>query len=728
MTPDILDAPHILIADDDDTARLLMRAALRKAGYQVSLARDGADALRLFGTQRFDMVMLDIDMPGLTGHEVCANLRAQAGQWLPILMVTGMDDLASIEQAFHSGATDFLAKPINWGLIGHRVKYILRANQASLDLQLAEARGAAILRAIPDLLYELDLEGRYLQFHSPDHPVPGPAVASLLGKTVEEVLPPEAAHVCLTALHAALAQGSSTGQRFELPSATGTSWFELSVACKDTPVGELPRFIVLSRDITERMDSERQIRQLAFFDSLTGLPNRQSFVERVEREVRRARHGGAGFGILFMDLDGFKDVNDTLGHSAGDQALKIVADRLREAVRSADLVCRPLEADDDVELARLGGDEFTALILNIQQPEDALVVAQRILALMRQPFLLHEREIVLTTSIGISLYGDDGVDTPTLLKHADAAMYLAKDTGRDNAQFYNASLTEITLRRMALEHDLRLAVEREQFTLAYQPVFDVATKRICAVEALIRWNRPQHGWVSPMDFIPLAEQIGLIIPIGHWVLRTACQDAARWMNDGMPLRVAVNLSPLQFKDTNLVQSVLEVLTQTGLPPHMLELEVTESTAMENTAATMATLRDFADNGVQIALDDFGTGYSSLSYLTRMPLSKLKIDQSFVAGLPEDRENLAIVRAILAMASNLNLSITAEGVETLAQAELLSNLGCDLLQGYYFSKPVPASALPALVTQDWMPSLRPQAGASTTSAAARNASTAAGSPQ
>lgn len=699
MTPD---TPHILIADDDETARLLMRAALRKSGYEVSLAEDGADALRLFASQRFDMVMLDIDMPGLTGHEVCNTLRNHVGQWLPILMVTGMDDIASIEQAFDSGATDFVAKPINWGLIGHRVKYMLRANQASLDLQAAEARGAAILRAIPDLLYEMDIDGRYIHFHSPSHQLLTPPVSSLLGKTVNDVLPPEAAQICLKALQAARDYGSSIGQRFELPTETGTSWFELSISCKDAPPGEASRFIVLSRDITERMDSERQIRQLAFFDSLTGLPNRQSFVDRVEREVRRARQGGSGFGILFMDLDGFKDVNDTLGHSAGDQALKTVADRLREAVRSADLVCRPSEANSEVEIARLGGDEFTALILNIEQPEEALVVAQRILILMRQPFLLHDREIVLTTSIGIALYGEDGTDAPTLLKHADAAMYLAKDSGRDNSQFYNASLTEITLRRMALEHDLRLAVEREQFSLVYQPVFDVAEGRICGVEALIRWNRPQHGWVPPMDFIPLAEQIGLIIPIGQWVLRTACHDAAIWLRDGLDLRVAVNLSPLQFKDADLVQSVLAVLMQTGLPARMLELEVTESTAMEDTAATMATLKNFKDSGVKIALDDFGTGYSSLSYLTRMPLSKLKIDQSFVVGLPDDRENLAIVRAILAMAGNLNLSITAEGVETREQAAMLSDMGCNLLQGYYFSRPVPSADVPSLLNRCKIP--------------------------
>ena len=691
--------PHILIADDDDTARLLMRAALRKAGYDVSLAQDGADALRLFRTQRFDMVMLDIDMPGLTGYEICATLRAEAGQWLPILMVTGMDDLASIELAFHSGATDFVAKPINWGLIGHRVKYMLRASRASLDLQLAEARGAAILRTIPDLLYEVDIDGRYIHVYSPTGHWQDATASSLIGLTVLDTLPPEAANICLSALQSAYLHGTSTGEHFELPTAAGPSWFELSIARKEAPAGQKPRFIVLSRDITQRVDSEQQIRQLAFFDSLTGLPNRQSFVERVEHEVRRARQGGPGFGILFMDLDGFKDVNDTLGHSAGDKALKIVADSLREAVRSADLVSRPCDANAEVEIARLGGDEFTALILNIQHPEEALVVAQRILMLMRKPFLLDGREIVLTTSIGIALFGEDGDDAPTLLKHADAAMYLAKNSGRNNSQFYNASLTEITVRRMALEHDLRLAVEREQFSLVYQPVFDVAKNSICGVEALIRWDRPEHGSVSPLEFIPLAEQIGLIIPIGQWVLRTACHDAAHWLRSGLELRVAVNLSPLQFKDANLVQSVLEVLTHTGLPPRLLELEVTESTAMEDTAATMATLRAFKDSGVKIALDDFGTGYSSLSYLTRMPLSKLKIDQSFVVGLPKDVENLVIVRAILAMASNLNLSITAEGVETQAQAELLSTMGCNLLQGYYFSKPVPATAVPALLTHD-----------------------------
>ncbi len=689
-------APHILIADDDDTARLLMRAALRKAGYDVSLARDGADALRLFRMHRFDMVMLDIHMPGLTGHEICTTLRAEAGQWLPILMVTGMDDLASIELAFHSGATDFLAKPINWGLFGHRVKYMLRASRASLDLQIAEARGAAILRAIPDLLYEVDIDGRYLHVYSPNGHWQDASASSLVGKTVFDVLPPEAAHIALAALQTAHLQGASTGQQFQLPTALGTSWFELSIACKEAPPGELPRFIVLSRDITQRVDSEKQIRQLAFFDSLTGLPNRQSFVERVEREVRRAQQGGPGFGILFMDLDGFKEVNDTLGHSAGDQALKTVADRLREAIRSADLVSRPSDNSAEVEIARLGGDEFTALILNIQHPEEALVVAQRILMLMRQPFMLNEREMVLTTSIGIALFGDDGDDAATLLKHADAAMYSAKNSGRDNSQFYNASMTAITLRRMALEHDLRLAVEREQFNLVYQPVFDVAKNCICGVEALIRWNRPQHGSVSPQEFIHLAEQLGLIIPIGQWVLRTACRDAAQWLRDGLELRVAVNLSPLQFKDANLVQAVLTVLTDTGLPSRLLELEVTESTAMENTAITMTTLRAFTDNGVHIALDDFGTGYSSLSYLTRMPLNKLKIDQSFVVGLPNNLENLVIVRAILAMAGNLKWSVTAEGVETRAQAELLSKMGCNLLQGYYFGRPVPAVDVPLLL--------------------------------
>ncbi len=307
---------------------------------------------------------------------------------------------------------------------------------------------------------------------------------------------------------------------------------------------------------------------------------------------------------------------------------------------------------------------------------------------------------MLSASIGVALFPIDGADAATLLKHADTAMYHAKELGRDNCQFYSAALTQHAMQRMDLEALLRTALERNEFSVVYQPQFDVAAGRIHSVEALIRWPHPVRGLIAPLDFIPLAEETGLILPIGQWVLRTACADAARWLRDGHPLRVAVNLSPMQFKDPKLVQMVLDILTETGLPADLLELEVTEGAVMADNPATMAILNAFRDCGVRFALDDFGTGYSSLSYLKRMPLSNLKVDRSFVSGLPDDSENRAIVRAILAMADSLGLSVTAEGVETLEQAQALKTMACNLLQGYYFSKPVPAAAIPELLTRRW----------------------------
>ena len=700
MTP----APaRILVVDDDATARMLMRAALRKSGFDVTLAESGAAGLQAFSAGTFDMVMLDVDMPDMTGHEVCTVLRAQADPLLPIVMVTGLDDVESVENAYLSGATDFIAKPINWALLGHRVKYLLRGQEALYALRAADARTTAILQAVPDILFELDIDGRYLHYHSPRSGLYGPAGQSFIGQTVAQVLPPEAARVCMQAVQAANENGSSTGKQFELQLPHGVFWFELSVSRKENGSAGRPHFVVLSRDITERKDAERKIARLAFFDSLTGLPNRLSFIERVDREIRRAKRSGDKLGILFMDLDGFKSINDTMGHSAGDLALQWAAERLRQGVRPADVVSRTSEDAGDVsevELARLGGDEFTALILDIGQPQDALVVAHRILQVMRRPFMLQDREVMLTASVGIALYPQDGEDAATLLKHADTAMYLAKDLGRNNSQFYSASLTETALKRMALESDLRLALEREEFYLAYQPQYDVASGSITSVEALIRWKRPGHGNVPPVEFIAVAEHCGLIVPMGQWVLQTACNAAAQWQRAGLDLRLAVNLSPQQFKDPQLVQMVVDTLAQSGLRPSLLELEITEGALMEDSVATMATLNAFRDHGVQIALDDFGTGYSSLSYLKRMPLSSLKIDQSFVAGLPGDAENLAIVRAILAMATSLSLCVTAEGVETLAQAQCLRDMNCDFLQGFFFSQGIAAADIPALLGRWW----------------------------
>lgn len=430
--------PRILVVDDGATARLMMRAALRKAGYDVVLAADGEDALRRFSAEAFDLVMLDVEMPGLSGHEVCALLRARSDDLLPIAMVTGMDDVRSVERAYEVGATDFLSKPLNWALLGHRVRYLLRSHQNLLDLKQAQARHEAVLAAIPDLLFELDLEGRFLDCHSPNSALLALPPEQFVGRLMREVMPPDVAAVGLSALQTAYAQGTSFGKQYELALPHGLRWFELSVARKATTTGQTPRFIALARDITARKEIELRVARAAYFDSLTGLPNRVSFMERIGREIGRADHACHQLAVLFLDLDGFKAINDTLGHSTGDLILQAAADRFRLELRPADMVSRASPDGLEVEFARLGGDEFTALILDIDGPEDALVVAHRIGQVMRQPFLVEGRAITLTTSIGIALYPGNGRDAPTLLRHADMAMYQAKRAGRDKACLYGA--------------------------------------------------------------------------------------------------------------------------------------------------------------------------------------------------------------------------------------------------------------------------------------------------
>ncbi len=701
----------ILVVDDDADARLIMRAALRKAGFEVRLAEGGQDALDQFAALPADMVMLDVDMPGgLGGNEVCAMLRAQAGPLLPIVMVTGMDDIHSVEVAYRQGATDFIAKPVNWATLGHRVRYLFRGRQALQDLQLAQARNEAILSAIPDVLFEIDIDGRCVDCRAPQGNALGVTPQRLLGRRLYEVMPAAAVDPAMVALHQAQINGTAISAPFELQMAIGRRWFELSVARKTMLAGEGPHFIVLARDVTERKLAEAQIARLAYFDSLTGLPNRQSFLARVDREIRRSGRHGMRLAVLFMDLDGFKSINDTLGHAAGDLVLQWAADRLRDGIRPTDMLSRPMalddvvvaESSDDSALARLGGDEFTALIRDIDHPQDAMAVALRIGENMRRPFVLEGREIALTTSIGIAIYPDDGPDAATLLKHADTAMYHAKRNGRDKAQVYSASLTDALLQRLAMDTQLRSALQRQQFQLLYQPQVDARSGRMRSVEALIRWQHPTRGLVSPLQFIPLAEENGLIVQIGLWVLRTACADAAQWPVTDPPLGVAVNLSPLQFAAPDLPQTIARVLAETGLAPERLELEITEGLLMENTSATQATLLAIRALGVRIALDDFGTGYSSLAYLTRMPIGHLKIDRCFITGLLDGGDGAAIVRAVLAMAHSLGMQVTAEGVETAAQAQALTEMGCDLLQGFHFSRPVPAQRLAALLSAGWPP--------------------------
>ncbi len=437
----------------------------------------------------------------------------------------------------------------------------------------------------------------------------------------------------------------------------------------------------------EQRRAEEQIKYLAYHDPLTGLPNRALLKDRLTVALAQARRKKRTLAVMFVDLDRFKLVNDTVGHAMGDHLLRKFAERLTRIVREGD------------SLARVGGDEFTVLLPEVSVPEDTELVAQRILEASREPLALAGHEFSVTASIGIAIYPDHGDDAIALLRNADAAMYRAKEEGRNTLKFFEPVMNARLLARVALEEDLRHALKRGEFQLHYQPQVDIQTGTIVGVEALLRWQHPERGPVPPDEFIPLAEETGLIIPIGEWVLRTACAQSKAWQNAGLaPISTAINLSPRQFQEPGLIRSIARVLEETGLPAQLLELEITESTAMRDVEFTIATVEELRAMGARVSIDDFGTGYSSLGYLKRLPVDSVKIDRSFVSEVTADDDDAAIVAAIVGLAQTMNLNTIAEGVETEEQLAFLKNLNCRFVQGFLFSKPLPAETLAKMLAE------------------------------
>jgi diguanylate cyclase (GGDEF)-like protein/PAS domain S-box-containing protein len=507
----------------------------------------------------------------------------------------------------------------------------------------------------------------------------------IIGKTPNILKAPETHPETYKRLWETLLSGKEwTGELHNTNKNGELYWCLETISPLKNDAGEITHYVAVTEDISERKQNEQTIRHLAFHDALTGLPNRRLFNDRLHQAVVSRQRRNGGFALMLLDLDRFKTVNDSLGHDTGDALLKAVGERLLSCTRAGDT------------LARMGGDEFALLVLDIDHPEDVAHLARKLTSVLEEPFQLYGHEIFATTSIGITMFPTDAGDADALVKNADIALYRAKDLGRDNFQFFTEDMNAAMLQRLQLETSMRWAVERGEFMLHYQPQIDVGSGEIHSCEALIRWRHPDLGMVPPSQFIPLAEESGLISQIGEWILRTACKQAKDWELAGCPTRIAVNLSARQFHQGNLAELIGSLLSEFDLRASLLEVEITEGTVMSDSTQTLSMLDELHAMGVQISIDDFGTGYSSLAYLKRLPIQVLKIDQSFVRDIHTDADDRAIVTAVIALAHSMKLKVVAEGVETREQLAFLSEHGCDIVQGYLFSKPVSAEDASALL--------------------------------
>jgi diguanylate cyclase (GGDEF)-like protein/PAS domain S-box-containing protein len=696
-------SPRVLVTDDDTAVRLLVRAALEQAGFSVVEAENGAQAVTAFAEHRPEIVLLDVVMPVMDGYRACAEIRRlPGGANVPILMLTGLDDVESINKAYEAGATDFASKPINWMVLSHRVRYMLRMGRLFGELLTSEARLSAAQRISQLGNWEWDIRAGKWHWSEELYRLLGyePGTVEPRHDLIVARVHPDDQEVVQQGFERARCEHGYHGINYRVLLPDGTIR-HLHGQC-ETVFGDDAQAVRLSgtvQDISERKQAQDQIAFLENHDRLTLLPNRKLFNDRLEYALLLARRQKHMLVLMALGLDRFKRINDTLGHGIGDRLLQAVAQRILACVRDTDAVTRGEAPASDNMVARLGGDIFTALFPGISHIDNAVKISRRILDTLAQPFSIEGQEVFITASIGISVYPDDGMDRETLLKNADAAMYHAKAGGGNSYQFYDKSMNSAAFERLSLENSLRKALERNEFMLFYQPQVDVPTGAIIGAEALIRWRHPDLGLVAPDKFISLAEETGLILPIGEWVLHTACAQNRAWQAAGYaPLRVAVNLSGRQFSQENLIESIQRILGSTGLDPRYLEIEITESVVMQNAKEAIDTLSSLKAMGLHIAVDDFGTGYSSLSYLKRFPIDVLKIDRSFIRDIPANPDDMAITSTIIAMARSLNLSTVAEGVETDQQFGFLRQCGCSAAQGYLFSKPVPAEEFETLLRE------------------------------
>ena len=679
----------LLVVDDEYANRDMLSRRLQRKGFHVEVAANGPEAMELLEKSTFDLVLLDNMMPGMSGLDLLRLLRATHSQGeLPVIMVTAQADSEHVVQALASGANDYVTKPIDMPVAVARIEAQLCRKAAEQALRDSEERYALAARGANDGLWDWNLETGTV-YYSPRWKAILGYGEDALGSQPEE---------WLDRIHSSDVGKVREKLSAHLDGSSGNYECEHRILHKEGSY----RW-VLTRGVAIRDETGKAVRMAGSLtditgtkvtDPLTSLPNRTFVTGSLESLIERRKHGDdSRFALLFLDLDRFKVVNDSLGHTVGDALLSAVANILSRVVQRLYPRSEPL-------LARFGGDEFVILLEHAGRIADATRLADEILKALRSPVRIDGHPIFVTTSIGVVVCDGTYSSVEEVLRDADTAMYHAKARGKSRYEVFDSEMHERAFARLQLEEDLRRAVELGQLLLHYQPKVSLATQEIQDFEALVRWRHPERGMISPVEFIPLAEETGLIVPIGEWVMRDACRQFAEWNRSrpaGHQIPVSVNVSARQF-EPDLVAKVSRILTETGLDPACLKLEITESVVMGSPETAIPLMHQLKKLGVGLKLDDFGTGYSSFSYLHRLPFDTLKIDRSFVTAMEQDTERYEIVRAIISLAKNLGLGVVAEGVETMEQVAALTHLGCELAQGYVFSPPVPAEAAEKLIRQ------------------------------
>jgi diguanylate cyclase (GGDEF)-like protein len=692
---------HLLLIDDDALLRGMATKILQHAGFEVSVAAGGEAAVARFEERPYDLVLLDVMMPGLDGYETCQRIRAMpSGALVPILILTGLNDTESIDHAYRNGATDFITKPINWTLLSHRVRYALRASLAAEAMLRSRESLARAQRLAGIGNWALFSDGR-IECSAEQFRIYGVPADFDWGNSAkaatERVVAADRERV-MAARWRMAKHGEPYQLEFRITRGDGAIRivFEQAAVVQSGPA-RLNSYQGITQDITERVEAAERIRQLAHYDEFTGLPNRQFFAELADPSLERARRNGTGCAILHVDIDRFTGVNDLFGRVQGDAVLKETAERLRSWIRSGDIASVGSTHDDVCVLARIGGNAFTLLIADLPDQEQAAAVARRLLKAIEQPIAVESQSLVLTASMGIALFPGDGADIGALAHCAEQALHAAKATGRGQYRFFDEEINARAASRLSLEAKLRHGIAQDELRLHFQPKVDVFTGTIIGAEALVRWQHPERGLVAPAEFIAVAEETGLIAPLTDWVLESACRTLRGWLDAGLPgVPLSVNLAASSLADTTLVLRLDTLMQRFGLEPSSLVLEMTETMLMGDAESSIALLETLRTQGYGLSLDDFGTGYSSLSYLQRFSIDELKIDRSFITDAARGGRDGAVAASIIALCRELGLRVVAEGVETPEQSAFLLQRGCNVQQGYLFSRPVPASALEQLL--------------------------------